>query len=106
MTKDIDILLYKGSLLGRRQVVRHLVLVQAFQRFESFRPRILKKSSLELFFNVLLGAMDENRGSNRARELRLESFAKDKVLMYFFEWFGRKYFCCILLSILVGSAFL
>jgi hypothetical protein len=27
-----------------------------------------------------LGAMDENRGSNRARELRLESFAKDKVL--------------------------
>ena len=24
--------------------------------------------------------MDENRGSNRARELRLESFAKDKVL--------------------------
>ena len=43
-------------------------------------PRILKKSSLELFFNVLLGAVDENRGSNRARELRLESFAKDKVL--------------------------
>ena len=32
-------------------------------------PRILKKSSLELFFNVLLGAMDENRGSNRTREL-------------------------------------
>ena len=66
--------------MGRRQVVRHLVLVQAFQRFESFRPRILKKSSLELFFNVHLGAVDENRGSNRARELRLESFAKDKVL--------------------------
>ena len=80
LTKHIDILLYKGNPLGRRQVVRHLVLVQAFQRFESFRPRILKKSSLELFFNVLLGAMDENRGSNRARELRLESFAKDKVL--------------------------
>ena len=44
------------------------------------RPRILKKSSLELFFNVHFGAVDENRGSNRARELRLESFAKDKVL--------------------------
>ena len=66
--------------MGRRQVVRQLVLVQPSQRFESFRPRILKKSSLELFFNILLGAMDENRGSNRARELRLESFAKSSAL--------------------------
>ena len=43
-------------------------------------PRILKKSHYWLFFNILLGAVDENRGSTRARELRLESFAKDKVL--------------------------
>ena len=66
--------------MGRRQVVRQLVLVQPSQRFESFRPRILKKSSNELFFNILFSAVDENQGSNRARELRLESFAKDKVL--------------------------
>ena len=68
MTINIDILLYISDPLGRRQVVRQLVLVQPSQRFESFRPRILKKSSLELFFNVLLGAMDESQGSNRARD--------------------------------------
>ena len=31
------------QVMGRRQVVRHLVLVQTSRRFESFRPRIYKK---------------------------------------------------------------
>ena len=60
-------------------------------KFKSCHVHHLKfKSSKELFFNILLGAMDKNRGSNRARELRLESFAKDKVLMYFIVRFARK----------------
>ena len=38
--------------MGRRQVVRHLVLVQAFQRFESFRPSTFKESPKRLSFIV------------------------------------------------------
>ena len=88
--------------MGRRQVVRQLVLVQPSQRFESFRPRILKKSSLELFFNVFFRAVDKNRGSNRARELRLVYFFVQCILL---SVLAGCLFRCILLSSLVGSVF-
>ncbi len=40
----------KVDVMGRRQVVRQLVLVQPSRRFESFRPSLKKDSRKRVFF--------------------------------------------------------